>query len=39
VHGSYYGSRMELAENARRFDQSPSWFCYVGAAPALELVE
>ncbi|MEU4603408.1 aminotransferase class V-fold PLP-dependent enzyme [Kribbella sp. NPDC023972] len=39
VHGSYYGSRMELAESARRFDQSPSWFCYVGAAPALELVE
>jgi selenocysteine lyase/cysteine desulfurase len=39
VHGSYYGPRMELAESARRFDQSPSWFCYVGAAPALELVE
>jgi selenocysteine lyase/cysteine desulfurase len=39
VHGSYYGPRMELAEDARRFDQSPSWFCYVGAAPALELIE
>jgi selenocysteine lyase/cysteine desulfurase len=39
VHGSYYGPRMELAEDARRFDQSPAWFCYVGAAPALELVE
>jgi selenocysteine lyase/cysteine desulfurase len=39
VHGSYYGSRMDLAEGARRFDQSPSWFCYVGAAPALELIE
>ncbi len=39
VHGSYYGDRMVLAEGARRFDQSPSWFCFVGAAPALELVE
>ena len=39
VHGSYYGAQMDLAEGARRFDQSPAWFCYVGAAPALELVE
>ncbi|MEI8410807.1 MULTISPECIES: aminotransferase class V-fold PLP-dependent enzyme [unclassified Kribbella] len=39
VHDSYYGSRMDLAEGARRFDQSPAWFCFVGAAPALELVE
>ncbi|MFB6720137.1 aminotransferase class V-fold PLP-dependent enzyme [Kribbella sp. NPDC056345] len=39
VHGSYYGNRMVLAEGARQFDQSPSWFCFVGAAPALELVE
>jgi selenocysteine lyase/cysteine desulfurase len=39
VHGSYYGTRMELAEGARRFDQSPAWFCFVGAAPALELIE
>jgi selenocysteine lyase/cysteine desulfurase len=39
VHSSYYGTRMELADGARRFDQSPAWFCYVGAAPALELVE
>ncbi|MFF1817230.1 aminotransferase class V-fold PLP-dependent enzyme [Kribbella sp. NPDC058245] len=39
LHGSYYGDRMVLAEGARRFDQSPSWFCFVGAAPALELVE
>jgi selenocysteine lyase/cysteine desulfurase len=30
---------MVLADGARRFDQSPSWFCFVGAAPALELVE
>jgi len=39
VHGSYYGTRMALADDARRFDQSPAWFCFVGAAPALELVE
>ena len=39
VHTSYYGTRMDLAPGARKFDQSPSWFCYVGAAPALELIE
>ncbi|HEY4567809.1 MAG TPA: aminotransferase class V-fold PLP-dependent enzyme [Kribbella sp.] len=39
VHGSYYGATMDLAPNARRFDQSPAWFSFVGAAPALELVE
>lgn len=37
--GSYYGTRMELADDARRFDQSPAWFSFVGAAPALELIE
>ncbi|QNE20449.1 aminotransferase class V-fold PLP-dependent enzyme [Kribbella qitaiheensis] len=39
VHSSYYGTRMRLAKGARRFDQSPAWFCFVGAAPALELIE
>jgi selenocysteine lyase/cysteine desulfurase len=39
VHGSYYGTRMDLAPGARKFDQSPAWFSFVGAAPALELVE
>ncbi|MFD7154028.1 aminotransferase class V-fold PLP-dependent enzyme [Kribbella sp. NPDC059898] len=39
VHGSYYGPVMELDPGARRFDQSPAWFSFVGAAPALELVE
>ena len=39
VHDSYYGTRMELAPGARKFDQSPAWFSFVGAAPALELVE
>lgn len=39
VHASYYGPRMELAPDARRFDVSPAWHCWVGAAPALELIE
>jgi selenocysteine lyase/cysteine desulfurase len=39
VHGSYYGPVMDLAPGARKFDQSPAWFSFVGAAPALELVE
>lgn len=39
VHSSYYGTRMHLAQGARRFDQSPAWFSFVGAAPALELIE
>lgn len=36
---SYYATQMELATDARRFDQSPAWFSFVGAAPALELIE
>jgi len=39
VHSSYYGTQLELARSARRFDQSPAWFSFVGAAPALELIE
>ncbi|WUJ74633.1 aminotransferase class V-fold PLP-dependent enzyme [Kribbella soli] len=39
VHASYYGPVMELDPGARRFDQSPAWFSFVGAAPALELIE
>ena len=38
VHGSYYGLPMRLASSARRLDTSPAWFSWVGAAPALELV-
>jgi selenocysteine lyase/cysteine desulfurase len=38
-HDSYYGPPLRLADNARRFDISPAWFCYVGGAPTLELVE
>lgn len=37
--GSYYGLPPRLAPNARRFDTSPAWFSWVGAAPALELLE
>ncbi|MEV4478137.1 aminotransferase class V-fold PLP-dependent enzyme [Micromonospora coxensis] len=37
-HSSYYGPPLRLADDARRFDISPAWFCYVGAAPALELL-
>lgn len=39
VHGSYYGTAMELAASARRFDLSPAWFCWVGAEPSLALIE
>ena len=28
-----------MAASARRFDLSPAWFCWVGTAPALELIE
>ena len=38
VHDSYYGLPLRLASSARRFDLSPAWFAYVGAAPALELL-
>ncbi|MEQ4302424.1 aminotransferase class V-fold PLP-dependent enzyme [Plantactinospora sp. B6F1] len=37
-HASYYGPPLRLAEGARRFDLSPAWFCFVGAAPAMELL-
>ncbi|MFD2080789.1 Selenocysteine lyase/Cysteine desulfurase [Actinopolymorpha cephalotaxi] len=38
VASSFYGPPLRLAPDARRFDISPAWFCYVGAAPALDLV-
>jgi selenocysteine lyase/cysteine desulfurase len=38
-YGAYYGPPLRLAENARRFDTSPAWFSWVGAAPALEVLE
>ncbi|TDD13548.1 aminotransferase class V-fold PLP-dependent enzyme [Nonomuraea diastatica] len=36
--GSYYGPPLRLAPDARAFDLSPAWFSYVGAAPAIELL-
>lgn len=39
VHESYYGLPLRLADTARRFDVSPAWFSWVGAAPALALIE
>ena len=39
VADSYYGPPLRLAASARRLDQSPAWFSWVGTAPALELLE
>ncbi|GEA89871.1 aminotransferase class V-fold PLP-dependent enzyme [Cellulomonas cellasea] len=38
VWSSVYGPEMTLAHDARRFDVSPAWLCWVGLAPALELL-
>lgn len=38
-HTSYYGPPLRLAEDARRFDISPAWLCWVGTLPALAVVE
>jgi selenocysteine lyase/cysteine desulfurase len=38
VHRSYFGPPLRLATDARRFDPSPAWFSWVGAQPALELL-
>jgi len=37
-HASYYGPPLRLADEARRFDISPAWFCWVGMAPALDVL-
>ena len=39
VPESYYGAPLRLAHDARRFDLSPAWLNWVGAAPALALLE
>lgn len=36
VWESVYGPQMSLARDARRFDVSPAWLCWVGAAAAAE---
>jgi selenocysteine lyase/cysteine desulfurase len=38
VWSSIYGGPLRLAADARRFDQSPAWLCWVATAPALELL-
>jgi len=38
VHASYLGPPLRLARDARRLDTSPAWHCWVGAAPALALI-
>jgi selenocysteine lyase/cysteine desulfurase len=35
---SVYRPPLRLADNARRYDISPGWLCWAGAAPALELL-
>jgi selenocysteine lyase/cysteine desulfurase len=35
---SIYGSPLRLARDARRFDVSPAWFSWAGAAESLELL-
>ncbi len=35
---SIYGPPLRLAPDARRFDVSPAWGCWVGHAPALDLL-
>jgi selenocysteine lyase/cysteine desulfurase len=37
IWDSIYGPAMHLAADARRFDVSPAWLAWAGAAPALEL--
>lgn len=39
VASSYYGAPLRLAADARRFDLSPAWLSWVGAAPALALLD
>jgi selenocysteine lyase/cysteine desulfurase len=38
VLATYYGAPLRLADDARRFDLSPAWLSWVGAAPALALL-
>ncbi|MEY9214352.1 aminotransferase class V-fold PLP-dependent enzyme [Thermobifida halotolerans] len=38
VPESFYGTRMRLAPDARRFNVSPVWASWVGLAPALEML-
>lgn len=35
---SIYGGPLRLAESARRYDLSPAWHSWIGAAPAMQLL-
>ena len=39
IHATYFGLPLRLARDARRLDTSPAWHSWVGAAPALGLIE
>jgi len=39
VDDRYYGLEARLPQDASRYDQAPTWFTHVAAAPTLELVE
>lgn len=39
VDDQYYGLDARLPLDARRYDQAPTWFTHVAAAPTLQLVE
>ena len=39
IWSSIYGTPLRLAGDARRFDLSPSWLCWVATEPALRLIE
>jgi selenocysteine lyase/cysteine desulfurase len=39
VYKAYTGPPLRLASDTRRLDTSPAWFSWVGALPALELLE
>jgi selenocysteine lyase/cysteine desulfurase len=39
VDDRYYGLEARLFDDARRYDQAPTWFTHVAAAPTLQLVE
>ncbi len=39
VHATYFGPPLRLARDARRLDTSPAWHSWIGAAPALALLE
>jgi selenocysteine lyase/cysteine desulfurase len=39
VDNQYYGLDAQLPQEARRYDQAPTWFTHVAAAPTFELIE